>query len=268
MGGVKDNSVGSGVDQKTDPVERVGLDSGGGGDEEAALAVLGGDRVVLDLHKILVGDQADELAVIINNRKLLDLAVLEDLRGVGQGDALRRGHEVLLCHNLGNRQLHILLEPQVTVSDDSDEEAVGVHDRNAADVMLLHHREGVADIRVRADRHRIVDHSVLSPLHVTHLLALLLDGHILVNHTDTTGPRHRYGKIGFCDCVHRGRHDRGVELDVSREICCDIHVTRKYIGMCRNQQNVIEGEAFRNLSVYKLRHCNQINLTNIRIFTQ
>ena len=116
--------------------------------------------------------------------------------------------------------------------------------------MLLHHREGVADIRVRADRHRIVDHSVLSPLHVTHLLALLLDGHILVNHANTSGSGDGNRKGRFRHSVHCGGNDRSVKFDVSGEIGSDIHVTGKNLGAGRDKQHVIEGQSFGNWRIY------------------
>ena len=73
---VKNHSVGSGVDQHAYPLNGVRLDPSGGSDQKTALAVLGRDRVVLDLHEILVGDKAHKLAVIVNHRKFLNLAVL------------------------------------------------------------------------------------------------------------------------------------------------------------------------------------------------
>ena len=47
---------------------------------------------------------------------------------------------------------------------------------------------------------------------------LLLDCHILVNHSDTSGTGYGYGEFGLGYRVHRRRNYRGAELDVAREI--------------------------------------------------
>ena len=81
-------------------------------------------------------------------------------------------------------------------------------------MMLLHHRQSISHCGIRRDCHRIVDHSVFSPLHTTDLIALLFNRHILVNHSDTSGSGHCYRHIRLGHGVHRGGNDRGVELNV------------------------------------------------------
>ena len=115
---------------------------------------------------------------------------------------------------------HILLEPQVPVRDDSDQEAIDVDNRDSSDVVLAHHRKRFTHSGFRANRNGVVDHPVLSPFYAADLLALFLDRHVLVDHTDSSGPCHGYSESRFSHCVHGGGHDRSVELDVGREIGC------------------------------------------------
>ena len=126
-------------------------------------------------------------------------------------------------------------------------------------MMLAHHGEGSSDSCIRAYGHRIIDHPVLSSLYAADLFALLFDGHVLVDHSETSGPGHGYSQLCLGHGVHSGGHHRSMKLDVRGEIGRYIHVAGKYIGMSRNQQHVIEGQSFGNLSVYELRHCDQFN---------
>ena len=259
MGGVKDDCVSSGINQHADPLYGVRLDAGCSGDHEAALAVLGGDWIVLDLHEVLIGDQADQLAVSVYHGKFLDLASLEDLGCLRESDSLGGGHNVLGGHDVAHWLCHVLLEPEVPVRYDSDQESIAVHHGDSSDMMLAHHCKCFADSSIRTDSDWIVDHAVLSPLDPADLFALLLDRHVLMDNTDSTGPCHGNSQVSLSHSVHCGRHDRSVKFDVGREPRRHVHVAGKYIGMSRNQQHVIEGQSFGNLSVNELRHCDQFN---------
>ena len=85
-------------------------------------------------------------------------------------------------------------------------------------MMLCHHTENLAYCSIRMDGYRIIDHSVLGSLDTTHLVHLLLDGHILVNDTDTAGTSHSDREFSLCYSVHCGRNDWSLESDVSCEL--------------------------------------------------
>ena len=121
-------------------------------------------------------------------------------------------------------------------------------------MVLCHHSEHLTYSRVGMNGDRIIYHSVLRPLHAAHLIHLFLDGHVLVDHADTAGTGHGDGEFSLCHSVHCGRYDRGLESDVSRELGRYIHTSRKHLRMCRNQQYVVEGQAFNNRRVSKCLH--------------
>jgi hypothetical protein len=56
--------------------------------------------------------------------------------------------------------------------------------------------------------------------------------------------RHGDRQAGFGDGVHRGGQDRQVETDRAGELRAQISVARQEVGVCRDQEHVVEGECF------------------------
>ena len=69
---VDDEHVGTGVDERGCPLERIRPDTDGRADPEPAAFVLRRERVRLALRDVLDGDQAAEPAGVIDDRQLLD----------------------------------------------------------------------------------------------------------------------------------------------------------------------------------------------------
>ena len=86
-------------------------------------------------------------------------------------------------------------------------------------MMLSHHAEHLTHSRIRMDGDRVIDHSVLCPLYTADLVHLLLNGHVLVDHTDTAGTGHSDSKLSFGHGVHCCRNDRSLESDLPCELC-------------------------------------------------
>ena len=102
-------------------------------------------------------------------------------------------------------------------------------------MMLRHKGQCIAHSSLRADGDRIVNHTVLRSLDPADLLALLVNGHILVNHTDTAGTSHRDSKISLSNSVHCRRNNRSAERNISCEFGGNIYSSRKDFGACRNE---------------------------------
>ena len=85
----------------------------------------------------------------------------------------------------------------------------------------------------------------MRPLYSPDVLRLLVDLHVLVDEAQPSlqGDTDRQIRLG--DCVHRRRHDRNVQLDVTGEMCGSICLTGNYFGISRNQENVVVGEGFK-----------------------
>ena len=172
--------------------------------EETTLGILGSDRVILDFHQVLVCDEAFQFPVLVHDRKFLHLVPSYQGSGFRQAYSGRCRNQVLGSHHLGDRKFHIVLETQVPVRDNPYKMHVFIHHWNPADVMLGHHSQGVAYSSVRPDGEWIVDHAVFGTFHPLHLLHLLLDGHVLVNHAYTTRTCHGYGQFRLGHSIHGG----------------------------------------------------------------
>ena len=155
-----------------------------------------------------------------------------------------RDQAVAGSHHLPDAARHVALETQVAVGDDADELPVGIHDRNASDLVFLHQIQGVADGVLLGDGHRVVDHAVLGTLHLADLRGLLGDGHVLMDHSDTSFAGQSDGQRRLGDSVHSGGHDGDVERDISRETGLNIDLSRQHFRIGGYQQHVVEGKSF------------------------
>jgi hypothetical protein len=80
VGGVGDEHVDAGVDQRGGPLPGVAEVADGGTDQQAAVGVLGGVGELLGLHEVLDRDQAGEPTGLVDQRQPLAL-VLAQQRG-------------------------------------------------------------------------------------------------------------------------------------------------------------------------------------------
>ncbi len=98
-----------------------------------------------------------------------------------------------------------------------DQAAVGVDDRHAGDLEARHQRHRFTQRGVRRERDGIEDHPALGTLHAIDLGRLPIDRHVLVEHADAAGARHRDRHLRLGHGVHRRRDERHVQRDAARE---------------------------------------------------
>ena len=246
------------IHQGLHPGQGVPGDAHGSGNTQAAALVLAGVGPLLDLYNVLVGDQPDKLIFFVHHRQLLDLVFLQDVGSLFEVSELRGGDQVRLGHHIVDGLLRVALKAQVAVGDDAHEDMARIHDRDAADAIFIHDLEGVADECVLADGYGVQDHAVLRPLHFAHLVGLVLDGHVLVDHADAAflGNGNGHGMLGHR--VHGSRHHRDVEGDAAGELCTGIHLPGKYLTVCRKQQDIIVGETFLGKFIFIVKHVSGI----------
>ena len=145
--GVDDEQVDAGVDQPLGALEAVVADAGRGGDAQAALRVLGGVRVELRLLDVLDGDQADAVAVAVDDQQLFDAVLVQQALGLVLVDVLLDRDQVFAGHQFGDLLRRIGGEAHVAVGEDADQPAgllaagAAVLDhRNAGDAVGAHQR--------------------------------------------------------------------------------------------------------------------------------
>ena len=100
VGRVDNNGVRTCRGKHFDSFNGVGLDSDCGSHQKTALGILRCNRIVLDFHQVLVGDQSDKFAVCVNHREFLHLVAADDGSSLIKADTLLGGHKVLGRHHL------------------------------------------------------------------------------------------------------------------------------------------------------------------------
>ena len=185
-----------------------------------------------------------EPAFDVDDRQLLDPVTAEDRLRFLERRPHRRGDETLAGHHLLDRHRRGDAEAQVAVREDPDEPIVGVGDRDARDAVALHQLERVADERVGRERDRLDDHAGLGALDLVDLRDLVVDREVAVEDADPAEPRERDRHPRLGDGVHRRGDDRDLERDRARQAGRGGDVVREDGRLGRDEQDVVEGEAF------------------------
>ena len=224
-------------------VEGIGSDADTCGNTQTTLLILAGHGLVLGLRDVLIGNQTDQMIVLIHNGQFLDLVLLQDLGGSRQVCLLVGGHEVILRHDFLHRTVQTTLEAQVTVRHDTYKVIAVIDNGDTADMILRHDVEGLSHRRSLGNRDRIIDHTVLSTLDDSHLTGLIVDRHILMDHTDTTFTGNGDSHLRLGDGIHRSCHKRDVQLDVPREAGFQLYCLGQYFRIGRDQQDIVKCQA-------------------------
>ena len=252
---VDDNRVGTGSHQRLGTLHRVGRHAHTSGHAQPTFFVFAGHRLVLRLRNVFVGNQTDEPSFAIDNGQFFYFILLKNLRRSRQIGLLMRRDKVFRGHHLVDQLVEPTLEAQVAVRHDAHQMAVIIDHGNAADVVVGHHIERVLHGATATNRHGVVNHTILGPLHNRHLTRLALNRHILVNHADTAfaGNRYRHCRLG--DSVHCRRHKGYIQVDAPRKTGLQRHGFGQNLGIGRNEQYVVESQSVHyNFVFYKRCH--------------
>ncbi len=243
--GVDDDEVDPGVDEQLGALLGGGSHSHGAADDEAAVGVLGGVGELLALDEVLDGDQAAQAVVGVHERELLDLVLAQQFEGALAADADGGGDQVPGGHDLADRAGAVVLEAHVAVGDDADEGAVLVGDRDAGDPVVGAEALDLGQVVLGATGDGVGDHAGLGALDQVDLARLVLGGEVAVQDADAALAGHRHGHAGLGDGVHRGGDQRDAQGDVAGQPRGGVHLSGLEVGVGRDQQNVVIGQARR-----------------------
>ena len=234
MGRVDNNGVGTGIDESLHAVEGVEGDTYTGSYAQTTLTVLTSHGLILGLGDILIGNQTNQMVVFVHNRQLLNLVLLQNLCSSNQVGLLMGRYQVVFRHDLVNGTVETALKAQVTVGNDTYEVIAIIYHRDTTDMILRHDVECLSNCGAQRNRDRIIDHTVLSTFHDGDLTGLIVDRHILVNHTNTafTGNGNSHLRLG--NRIHSGRYERHVQFDVTREAGFQLYCFWQNFRISRN----------------------------------
>ena len=245
MRGVHHQHVHAGGDQRLDAAIGIAAHADGRTDQQAGGGVLGGVGVVGLLLDVLDRDQAAQGVVAVDHQHLLDAVAVQQLEHFLVAGALAHGDQpVLLGHDVADRVVQLGLEAHVAAGDDAGQLPGVIHHRHAGDVAGAGQRQHLADGGVGPDRDRIADDAGLELLDLGHLGRLLLCGQVLVQDADAAELGHGYGQAGFGDGVHRRRHDRQVDAQVTGEPGAELDILRQHDRMGGDEGDVVVGKCF------------------------
>ncbi|MCY1410937.1 hypothetical protein D9M71_263160 [compost metagenome] len=244
VGGVHHHHVDPGVDQCSDALGGIGASADGGADAQAALVVLGRQRVGLGLLDVAEGHQAAQVEVLVDHQHLLDAVLVELGLHFFQRGAFAGGDQLFLrrhdrCHGVADVRLHT----QVAAGDDADQLTLGYH-REAGEAVFAGDLQQLDDLGRRSHGDRVADDGGLVLLDLAHLGSLLLDAHVLVDDADAAFLGHGDGQAGFGHGIHRGGHQRDVQFDATGQASFQAHVLGQDFRITRNQEDVVESEGF------------------------
>ncbi len=249
MGGVDDQQVHPGVDQRQRPLEALVADSRGSRDAQAPLIVLDGVGIELGLLDILDGDEACAAIVGIDDQQLFDAVLVQQHLGLVLGDAIAYRDQLFKGHQFADGLGGMGGEAHIAMGEDAHQLADGatalaaiLDHRDARDIVRLHQGQRIGQGRVRADGDGIDHHAALEGLDHAHLLGLFGSRQVLVDHAHAAGLGHgnRHGTLG--NRIH-GRAENGkIERYVLGDIGGNVGFRGQDVGARGLQQHVIEGE--------------------------
>ena len=240
--GIHDQEVHSGLGQRLGATLGVLPDPDRRPDHQAAGRVLGRGGKLLALGEVLHRDQAFEAAGLVDQWQLLHLVLAQQpQRPLGRHPD-RRGDQGHRGHDLGDPAAMVGLEPDIPVGDDAEQDTVGASHRDTGDPVPAAQPVHVGDRRVRPAGHRVGDHAGLGPLDHVHLLRLLLDGQVAVQHADATLAGHGDRHPGLGHGVHGRRHQRDAEPMTARDPGRGVRLAGQHRRMSREQEHIVEGQ--------------------------
>ena len=223
MSGINDDSVSTSVYQCLRTVECIYRNTNTSCNTQPSLLVLASHRFVLGFRYVLVCNQSYQVVVFIHHWQFLNLVFLQYLCGGSQISLLMRGHKIFVCHHVINLPIQSTLESQVSIGNDTHQAIILVNHGNTTDVIVAHHVKRIFHGTSHANSYWVVNHTVLSTFHDSHLTCLLFDGHVFMNHANTTfacnGNRHRRLRYR----IHSGSNERYVQYDIAGKLGCQLY---------------------------------------------
>ena len=247
VGGVGDEHVDAGLDQRRRPLPGVAEVADRRADHQPAVGVLGGVRELLGLHEVLDRDQPAEpalrrrpaaaaracacaAAAVASSRQMPTGPVISGI-GVITSSTLVVAHSATGV----NRRSRLVMMPSSRLSAST----TGRPEMRYSPAELVE----LLERRVGADGDRVGDDAGLGALDQVDLVGLVLDREVAVQHAEAAlaGHRDRHPRLG--DGVHRGADQRHLERDLAGQPGRGVDVGRRQVGLARQQQDVVVGQA-------------------------
>src|SRR5574343_1776800 len=202
---IDDHHIDTGLGQQFDAFLGAGTDADCRTGAQATGGVLVGQRVFGRFQDVLDGDQATQMEVIIDDQHALQTVGADQLLGfLDAGPFLDRDQPFFRRHDRLDRLVEVGFEAQVAVSDDADDLAGLVDDRQTGNPVLAGDLDHIANRHGRRNGDRILQDAGLEALDLGDFGSLGLGRQVLVDNTDPAFLGQRNGKAPFRHGIHGG----------------------------------------------------------------
>jgi hypothetical protein len=205
---INDNGIRPCIHQSPHALQSVIRHSHSGSNAQTTFAILARHRFILCLGNILIGNQTYQFVVFIYYRQLLDSMFLQNLRNSLHIRRRIGSNDVLLSHYLIDTLIHIFLKTKVTIGNNAYQISFIIYHRNTTNLVFSHQSQRISYRRTSLDSHRVINHTVFGTLHNSYLTCLLLNGHILMNNSDTTFAGNGNSHLRFGNRIHGSSYKR------------------------------------------------------------
>jgi len=243
VGGVHHHHVGPGGQHRLDALDLALADADRRAHAQAAPLVGAAVREVARLDDVLDGQQALKTPLFVHDGQLFNPVLVQEALGLVHRRAGRHGDQPFARgHHVGDGGLKVLLEAQVAVGQDADQDARRVGDGHARHMVAAHERLGVLELVFGRQREGVADDARLRPFHAVHLLRLLREREVLVDHPQAALLRDGDGQPRLRHRVHGRAQQRDVQADRPGQARAHVRVARKHPRTRGAQQHVVERE--------------------------
>ena len=215
MSRIDNNGIHVGFYESLYALKSVGSDTHTCCHTQTALIILASHRFIFSLGDVLIGNQAYELVIIVQDGQLLYLVLLQYLCRSTEIGLNMCSNKIAARHHFIDRTVNILFEAKVAIRNDTYQMTFIVHHRDATDVVLRHQFKRITDTAATLNGNGVINHAVLSTLHYGHLTCLFLNAHILVNDTNASLAGDSNSHRGLSDCIHGCRYEGNLQFDMA-----------------------------------------------------
>ena len=201
-------------------------------------------RVFDLLHDIFDRNHPRQAPVVVHHQHLFDAVFVEQFFGLFERCPFGHRHQVFAGHEFANRAGAVGFEAQIAVGDNPHQIAIGGGDGDARNAVIGHHVEGIADCAIVLHGDRVGNHAVFGAFDFARHFHLVGNRQVFVDDTHAPFAGHGNRQAVLGDGIHGGTDQGYIHANPPCQPGTDIGCRRQHVGCCRDEEYVVERQAF------------------------